>query len=225
MNWYDIFGNLAFILVALSLLAKDILWLRTLSVVSSLSAIIFNYNAAANPLWTPIRWNLFFICLNIFHISKIFLANKKISLREKEKEIYEWFFKDLSLVEFHKLISAGSFNALRPGDTIIKEGEVVDHLYLIYSGSIDILKNNTKVGSLKDGQFLGEMSFLSNEKATATAVVQYPTEVVVWNQVELKELLRKSPSLIFSLQGALGAQVSKVLEKRNNEEAKNKRDH
>lgn len=223
MNWFDIFGNLAFILVALSLLAKDILWLRGLSVISSLCAIIFNYNAAAAPLWTPIRWNLFFISLNLFHISKIFLANKKIVLREKEREIYQWFFKDLSLVEFHKLIKSGSFKNLHPGEKVIKEGEVVDHLFLIYSGSIDILKNDTKVGNLKDGQFLGEMSFLSNEKATATAMVHYPTEVVVWNQKELKDLLTKSPSLIFSLQGALGAQVSKVLERRNDEEAKHKR--
>lgn len=223
MNWYDVFGNLAFILVAFSLLAKDILWLRSLSVVSSICGIVFNYNAAANPLWTPIRWNLFFISLNLFHISKIFLANKKIVLRDKEKEIYQWFFKDLSLLEFHKLIQSGSFKNLNPGDKVIVEGEVVDHLYLIYSGSIDILKNETKVGNLKDGQFLGEMSFLSNEKATATATVHYPTEVVVWNQKELKELLRKSPSLIFSLQGALGAQVSKVLERRNDDEAKLKR--
>lgn len=223
MNWYDIFGNLAFILVALSLLAKDILWLRGLSVISSLCAIVFNYHAAAHPLWTPIRWNLFFISLNLFHISKIFFANKKIVLREKEKEIYQWFFKDLSLVEFHKLMSSGAFKGLRPGEKVITEGEVVDHLYLIYSGSIDILKNETKVGNLKDGHFLGEMSFLSNEKATATAVVVYPSEVVVWDQKELKELLRKSPSLIFSLQGALGAQVSRVLEKRNDEEAKHKR--
>ncbi len=215
MNWYDAFGNLAFILVAFSLLAKDILWLRVLSVVSSCCAIIFNYNAAAMPLWTPIRWNLFFISLNIYHISKILLAKKKVILTEKQEEIYQWFFRDLSKVEFHKFINAGHFENVKANTVLTSEGKEVHDLWLIYSGKIDVLKNQVKVSELKDGQFLGEMSFLSNLPATATAITHFDTEVIRWNQKDLKTLLAKSPSLIYSLQGALGAQLSRVLEEKN----------
>lgn len=215
MNWYDIFGNLAFILVAFSLLAKDILWLRVLSVVSSCCAIIFNYNAAAAPLWTPIRWNLFFISLNLYHISKILMAKKKVILTEKQEEIYQWFFRDLTKVEFYKFISAGHLEMVKAQTTLTTEGKEVHDLWLVYSGRIDILKNQVKVSELKDGHFLGEMSFLSNLPATATAVTHFDCELIRWNQKDLKALLAKSPSLIYSLQSALGAQLSRVLEEKN----------
>lgn len=207
-------------MVALSLLAKDILWLRVLSVISSCSAIVFNYNAAAAPLWTPIRWNLFFIGLNIFHISKILLAKKNVQLTEKQEEIYQWFFRDLNRVEFYKFISAGHSEKILANTVLTKEGEEVHDLWLIYSGRIDILKNQVKVSELKDGHFLGEMSFLSNLPATATAITHFDCEVIKWNQKDLKSLLAKSPSLIYSLQSALGAQLSRVLEEKNDSSSK-----
>ncbi len=220
MHWYDLFGNFAFILVAFSLLAKDILWLRSLSVASSLCAIVFNMNASSIPLWTPIRWNLFFIGLNLFHISKIVFSKKNIQLSEKDLVIYQWFFKELSHLEFHKLIGASRAVHFQAGEVITLEGEEVSDLRLIYSGRVDVLKNGIKVAELKDGQFVGEMSFLSNQPATATVKAHYPTEVISWNQKELKNLLLKNPSMIFSLQGALGAQLSKVMESKNEADSK-----
>ncbi len=218
MRWFDVFGNLAFILIAFSLLAKDILWLRALSVISSVCAIIYNYSASISP-WTPIRWNLFFIGLNLYHISKIVFSRKKIFLTEKERDIYQWFFKDLSVVEFAKFIRAGHFETLMPGTRLTEEGLEVKFLRLIYSGKVDVLKNSTKVSELRDGDFVGEMSFLSNRPATATVVAHHASEVLTWNQKELKNMLVKSPSLIYSLQGALGAQLSRVLEEKNDEAA------
>jgi CRP-like cAMP-binding protein len=68
--------------------------------------------------------------------------------------------------------------------------------------------DGTNVAQLKDGQFIGEMSFITEKSATATCVVKHPCECLVWKQREFKELLKRNPSLYFTLQTLLSAQVS-----------------
>ena len=211
-----ILGNLAFILVACSFMVKDILWLRILSISASTCSIIYNYNVAGLPLWVPISWNVFFISLNLYHIFKIIYGNRVIYLNDKEKELYRILFSSLNLIEFSKLIKMGEWKQSNPGEILIKEKQIMTDLYLIYNGKVEILVADKKVNELKDGQFIGEMSFLSNEVASATVKTMYPTEYLKWNQAKLKELMSRNPSIIYSLQAAMGSQLTQALNSKNN---------
>ena len=64
---------------------------------------------------------------------------------------------------------------------------------------------------MKDGQFVGEMSFLTEQPATATCIVRHDAELLVWKQEQFKELLKRNPSLYFTIQSLLSAQVSSAL--------------
>jgi CRP-like cAMP-binding protein len=55
------------------------------------------------------------------------------------------------------------------------------------------------------------MSFLTEQPATATCVVKHDSEVLVWKQEQFKELLKRNPSLYFTIQSLLSAQVSSAL--------------
>lgn len=212
-------GNLAFILVACSFMVKDILWLRLLSVTGSLCSIGYNAYVTTQPLWVPISWNLFFISLNFFHITKIIYGNRTIALNEKEQELYQMSFGQLNLIEFSKLIRMGQWRKAESGVVLVKEGQPMEELLMIYNGHVDIVvkDNETEkiVNGLKDGQFIGEMSFLSNHPATATVRTVHPTEYVCWKQKDLKELMARNPSLLFSLQAAMGAQITNALKTKN----------
>ena len=78
---------------------------------------------------------------------------------------------------------------------------------------VDVLVNDKKVAELKDGQFVGEMSFLTEKPATATCVVKHDTELLVWRQREFKELLKRNPSLYYSIQSLLSAQLVSISSK------------
>ena len=84
---------------------------------------------------------------------------------------------------------------------------------LIYNGTVDVAVDEKKVAELRDGQFVGEMSFLTEKPATATCIVKHDSECLVWKQNEFKELLKRNPSLYFSIQSLLSAQVSSNLVK------------
>ena len=129
----------------------------------------------------------------------------------KDKELYETLFKDLSPVEYLKVTKIANWKKFKKGDTLIRESHMVTDLILIYNGTVDVSVNGKKVAQLKDGQFVGEMSFLTEKSATATCIVKHPCECLVWKQREFKELLKRNPSLYFTLQTLLSAQVSSNL--------------
>ena len=129
----------------------------------------------------------------------------------KDKELYETLFKDLSPVEYLKISKVAEWKKYEPGHTIIRQQHLVPDLVLIYNGTVDVKVGGKKVADLKDGQFVGEMSFLTGKSATADCIVKHESECLVWKQDEFKELLKRNPSLYFTIQSLLSAQVSSNL--------------
>jgi hypothetical protein len=204
-------GHLAFGLIAFSYLVKDIMYLRILSIVASLFGMFFNYTVPAEPLWLPIGWNAIFVMVNIYHISVLLYEKRPVQMDDKNTELYNTLFKELTPVEYLKISKAACWKTYQTGDVLIRQLHLVPDLILIYNGTIDVEVDGNKVAELRDGQFVGEMSFLTEKSATATCVVKHPTECLVWKQQEFKDLLKRNPSLYFTIQSLLSAQVSSNL--------------
>jgi len=211
MDIATLVGHLAFGLIAFSYLVKDIMYLRILSIVASLFGMFFNYTVPAEPMWLPIGWNGLFVLVNIYHISVLLYEKRPVQMDDKNTELYNTLFKELTPVEYLKISKAACWKTYQPNDVIIRQQHLVPDLILIYNGTIDVKVDNNKVAELRDGQFVGEMSFLTEKSATATCVVKHPTECLVWKQQEFKDLLKRNPSLYFTIQSLLSAQVSSNL--------------
>ncbi len=69
MTTIDLVGHFAFLIVALSLAMKDIIFLRILGILSGFVGIFYNYFVTTDPLWIPIVWLSIFIVINISMIS------------------------------------------------------------------------------------------------------------------------------------------------------------
>jgi hypothetical protein len=211
MNIATIAGHLAFGLIAFSFLVKDILYLRILSILASLFSVFYNFYIPLEPMWLPIGWNLVFVVVNLYHIAVIIYEKRPVQMSPKEKELYETMFRGLTPVEFLKITKVAEWKQFKAPLPIITQGKPVNDLILIYNGMVDILVNDNKVAELKDGQFVGEMSFLTEKPATATCRVSHNTECLVWPQKDFKDLLKRNPSLYFTIQSLLSEQVSNNL--------------
>ena len=207
MNVAVLAGHLAFGLIAFSFLVKDILWLRLVSILASSFSVFYNWVIPAEPMWLAINWNFVFISLNLYHIAVLIYEKRPIKMAPKDKELYETLFKDLSPVEYLKITKIANWKKFKAGDTLIREAHLVTDLILIYNGTVDVMANGKKVAQLKDGQFVGEMSFLTEKSATATCVIKHDTECILWKQPEFKELLKRNPSLYYTIQGLLSNQL------------------
>jgi len=213
MNIATIAGHLAFGLIAFSFLVKDIFWLRIVSILASLFSVLYNFYIPADPMWLAINWNFVFIVVNVYHIGVILYEKREVKMDDKNEELYQTLFKEMTPVEYLKISRAAQWETLKPGERIITQGMPVPDLYLIYNGTVDVAIDGERVAELKDGEFVGEMSFLTEKVATASCIVRYEAQCLVWKQREFKELLKRNPSLYFTIQSVLSAQVSDKLVK------------
>jgi len=211
MNIAVLAGHLAFGLIAFSFLVKDIFWLRIVSIAASLFSVFYNYFIPMEPMWLAINWNFVFVVVNVYHIAVILYEKRAVKMDDRNEELYQTLFKEMTPVEYLKISRAAEWVSLKSGQRIITQGMPVPDLYLIYNGTVDVVVYGDEVTQLKDGEFVGEMSFLTEKVATATCKVKYDTICLVWKQREFKELLKRNPSLYFTIQSVLSAQVSDKL--------------
>jgi hypothetical protein len=211
MNFIDVFGHGAFALIAVSYLVREIFWLRALSIISCIAGIAYNFFASAIPLWTPIIWNMVFMAVNVVQLLIILRERRGIEFRSEEKEIYQMIFKSFSALEFAKLMRVGKWLNVEQGATLITEKQEATFVYLIYNGQVSIIISGKEVAKLKDGAFIGEMSFITGNPPSATAKTVTPTRLIAWRKDELRDLLHRNPAMESTMHATLGADLSKKL--------------
>jgi hypothetical protein len=211
MNIAIVAGHLAFGLIAFSFLVKDILWLRVMSILASFFSVFYNYIIPPEPMMIPIFWNFVFVAVNLYHIAILIYEKRPVKMDTKNRELYETMFSDMTPVEYLKISKVAKWVNFKSGEVLTTEAQLVESLMLLYNGTVDVAVDGKKVAELKDGQFIGEMSFLTEKPATATCIVKHDSQCLVWKQREFKSLLKRNPSLYFSIQSLLSAQVSNNL--------------
>ncbi|MBF0444314.1 MAG: cyclic nucleotide-binding domain-containing protein, partial [Magnetococcales bacterium] len=68
--------------------------------------------------------------------------------------------------------SASSITSFKPGSKIISEGEKDTFFYIILLGNVKILKQNVEINTMGEGDFFGEMAFLTNTPRTTSVIAQ-----------------------------------------------------
>jgi CRP-like cAMP-binding protein len=93
-------------------------------------------------------------------------------------------FGNLASGDLQALTDAGQWEVLND-DYLMKEGAEITHIYYIYEGEVEVLKNKIADGqkeresfTLGSGNSLGEVSFLST--STAQSDVKAKGKVVIW---------------------------------------------
>ena len=113
MNIATLAGHLAFGLIAFSFLVKDIFWLRIVSIAASLFSVFYNYTIPVEPMWLAINWNFVFIAVNVYHIGVILYEKRAVKMDEKDEELYQTLFKEMTPVEYLKISRAAEWVTLK----------------------------------------------------------------------------------------------------------------
>ena len=202
-------AHLASILTMAAYLLKDILWLRLLTILSCFAGIAFNYFEPATR--TMIYWNVLFALINLVQVAIIIKQRSSVHFTEEEKELHDTLFKNFAPFEFMKLMRVGKWLEAKQGDILATEQKPIDSIMLIYNGLVEVESKGKEVARLKDGNFIGEVSFITGGAATATVRALGPTRYVAWPKEAIKQLLNRNPSMRFAMQAMLSTDLSKKL--------------
>ena len=210
MIWCPCVGDMVHVangLYLCSYLVRDILWLRVLTILAGLSLVPFYCHCSDHILWAPIAWNVLFMTVNAVQSGILLRERRPRRLGGAEQELYDTVFADLAPGEFRKLMTVAQWRDISTGSMIVEQDSVVADMMVLKPGGFDVRVGDRVIARLQPGQVIGEMSFISGEKATADVVATEPSLVLVWAQESLTSLLEKKPSLAFKIRGILGRDV------------------
>jgi len=215
MNYFEFAGHFASVLTMAAYIVKDILWLRFLTIFACIAGISFNYFVPATPLWTVIYWNILFMLINGVQIALIIKERQGVEFSEEEKELYETLFKSFAPFEFMKLLRLGRWVDAKKGQILAVEQKPLDSVMLIYNGLVSVEAREQVLAELKDGSFIGEMSFIRGGEATATVRVIEPTRYLSWAKADLRNLLHRNPSMKSAMQSVFSTDLTNKLMRRS----------
>lgn len=202
--------HVAYAIGATAFAVRDIFWLRTISVLSSLTMIVGSLVLAEH--WQAAAfWHGFFVCVHGTRLGMMVYADKAARYTEEERELYATLFRRFTRLEYLKLLQAARWRDAAPGDLLAIEGRELDDLILISRGKARVEIGGRTVAQLRDGQFIGEMSFTTGDPASATVVVEETVRYLAWNKRQLHQVLRRNPSLHFALGSVIAADMSRKL--------------
>lgn len=103
--------------------------------------------------------------------------------------------RHVNLVE---LIGFGEeVEAVRAGENLFTEGDYGNSMYLVKSGTINIMVAGNLLAAVGPGEVLGEMALIDQPRRSATAVASTDSELICINEQRFLRLVEKQP--VFAL--------------------------
>ena len=103
------------------------------------------------------------------------------------------------------------------GDYIFRQGEMSNFLYYIVKGEFDVWVNDVKVSYLgADDIFMGEMSFLLDNRRSATVRARTPGRLIKLSKKEFVNAIRTKPHYALFLARLLAKRIQRPISKPRN---------
>ena len=193
-----------------SYVMRDILWLRIFTVIAAACLILYFY-FLPEPLLTSVYWNILFITLNVYWIARLVLERRPVQLTADEKQLCELVFRLVSPREMISLLKIGTWETAEANECLVPGGSKLDKLMLIQSGQACLIVDGVKTQIINPGQFMGSISFITDEIAPADFVALEPMRYLRWDKSSLKRYLTKNPELHAAIQETLSMDLTEKL--------------
>jgi hypothetical protein len=191
---------------------RDILWLRWFAVAAALTNIPY-FLVQGTVLWPPILWALVFTAINLFQIARIYLERRPVMLSVDEQKLYDLSFRSLRPREFVSLSLVGEWKSAEVGERVVTEGELVSHLCISITGSVEVSKRGERIGALSPGHIIGTALAVTGDPSPVDITFIEPARYMRWPLPSLRRFMDKRPDLRFALQGLVNRDLAGKLGK------------
>ena len=116
-------------------------------------------------------------------------------------------FQRCSKRELQEVASVADEIRLPEGLALTTEGKHDRDLIVIVEGAADVRRKGRKIGTLRSGDFLGEIALVTEGPRTATVTTTAPSQLLVIGERDFRDLLRRMPSITFKVLQAVAARV------------------
>ena len=207
-------GNFTYLLMGLSVLMRDIAWMRTLAIAGGIAKIVYRTWYVYDP--TSIVWETVFVVINVGQLILIWWENRPPNFTHEENHFVELVAPGLPSAVARALLASGQWLDVPAGTRLTIAGERVNALIFISQGKVRIESGGATVATCGPGDFLGEMTYESGKDATATAIADGPVRVLSFERLRLEKVQKSRPVLRMALQASFNRNLIDKLVRANN---------
>lgn len=119
-------------------------------------------------------------------------------------------FKELNRKALERVARIARTRNFKAGEDIVKEGDEGVGFFLITKGRVDVTRGDTKLNTLGEGEFFGEMALLDNYRRAATVRAVEDTECVAMSRWDFTAELRANPDIAMELLTLMSRRLREV---------------
>lgn len=195
-----ILGHFTYFLFFLSMLMRNIAWLRALAIVAGLTKIVYRLYFVYDPV--TVFWEVILVLLNVGQLLLIWWENRRPKFNEEEQRFISTVAPGLPPAAARALMRRGVWADLPAGAAVTTEGVPTDALTYVSAGALRIERGGRVVARCAAGDFIGEMTYASRRAATATAIAEEPLRTLSFPRQALETVLDAKPVLRYALQAS-----------------------
>jgi CRP-like cAMP-binding protein len=166
-----------------------------------------------DELIVNLAWCSVWILVNLVQMFILFKEKWSAKFTEREKIIHKLSFSSLSDVNFRQLLNIAEWKKAEENTVLIEESTELNNLIFITQGVAKVESHDHVTAFIGDGNFAGEMSFISQELTTAQVTAITPIEYLSWEREKLYKLLKKSKEIEEGLKTIFNLDLVKKLSK------------
>jgi membrane protein implicated in regulation of membrane protease activity len=201
--------HLAGALLVASMAMTTMRAMRMLALAAGLVAlawIMLRGNGADTGLAVAI-WPALLVAVNAMQLAVMIQRSRTGDLREEERELLGHVFGIEEPTGQRRLRDLLRWIDIPVGKVLIREGQAEPPLVYIARGAGRVEHGGRPVGICGAGDFLGEMSLVSGQRASASVVVSEPMRVALFDRDALAHLSRSMPEV----GNAIGKAINRAL--------------
>lgn len=123
-------------------------------------------------------------------------------------------FSELDVFTLQQIQKIATYQKIPGGETVIREGEDGDCLYVVIRGRVGVYKAGTRINEIGAGGFFGEMAIIEKQKRSATITTLEETDFLLIRGDDFATLLARNSSISGSVIRMLAGRLRKMLEER-----------
>lgn len=211
-NPLNLLGLIAFLVLLRAFLANDMTKLHALALVAWILALVWAIRTGNGP--AQLAAGLLALA-NLWRYATIYRRTRQgLMSREEEALIAQVLAVEVPAQQ-RRLRDVITWRDVDIGEVLIRQGQVAPPLIFIAMGKMDIEHDGLPVGTCGPDDFIGEMSLISGEGASATVKVALPARIAVFDRDGLLRLVGGMPELSRALDRTLNRGLTAKIQRMN----------
>lgn len=200
------FAHLALFLLLVGSLMTAMRHVRFALLAAGLAALVHLLAGGAGGVLTI--WIVLILIANAVQFLILVAGSRFGNFHAEERQLLDHVLQVEEPAQQRRLLDLLEWRDTQIGDVLIREGQGSPPLVYIASGAASVAHNGRVVGVCGAGDFLGDMSIVSGEKASATVTVTNPMRIAVFDRDALVQFSRSAPEIRSAFNAALNRSLA-----------------